>query len=64
MRQFIIASGIVFTVVSAAWITRLVLGIPIVVNGYSVPVAWSIAPLIVTGGLAVWAFRLLRVVKA
>jgi hypothetical protein len=64
MRPFLIASGIVFTVVSAAWITRLVMGIPVVVNGYSVPVAWSIVPLVVTGSLALWAFKLLREVKA
>jgi hypothetical protein len=64
MRQFIVTSALVFTFVCAAWITRLVLGVPIVVNGYSVPVTWSIVPMLVTGAMAVWAFRLARNAKA
>jgi hypothetical protein len=64
MRAFTVASGIVFTLVSCAWITRLILGVPVIVNGYSVPVTWSIVPTLVTGAMAVWAFRLARDAKA
>lgn len=64
MRLFLITSALVFTFVCAAWITRLILGMPIIVNGYSVPVSWSVVPMLVTGAMAVWAFRLTRDVKA
>jgi hypothetical protein len=64
MRQFLTFTGIVFTVVCAAWLSRLILGFPIAVNGYSVPVSWSVVPVLITGALALWAFRLLRNAKA
>lgn len=58
MKSFLVASGTVFGAVSIAWLVRFVLALPIVVNGYPVPVWFSAIPLIVTGGFAVWAFRL------
>ena len=64
MRQFLTASGIVFTFVCGAWITRLILGTPVRVNGFDVPVALSVVPIVITGAMAVWAFRLMRGVKA
>ena len=64
MRQFLTVSGIVFTFVCAAWITRMILGTPVRVNGFDVPVALSVVPMLVTGGMAIWAFRLMRDAKA
>jgi hypothetical protein len=64
MRHFVITSALVFTLVCAGWLTRIILGFPIVVNGYSVPVTWSVVPMLVTGAMAVWAFRVARDAKA
>jgi len=58
MKGFHLASGSLFAIVSGAWLVRLMLAWPIVVNGYDVPVWFSVIPAVVTGGFAVWAFRL------
>jgi hypothetical protein len=64
MRAFLAASGTVFAIVCAGWATRLILGTPVRVNSFDVPVALSIIPMLITGGLAFWAFRLLPRAKA
>ena len=57
MKGFLLASGALFAIVSAAWLVRLMIGWTIVVNGYDVPLWFSVIPAIVTGGFAVQAFR-------
>ena len=64
MRQFLTVSGIVFTFVCVAWTARMILGTPVRVNGFDVPVALSVVPMLVTGAMAIWAFRLMRDAKA
>jgi hypothetical protein len=63
MRSFLAASAAVFTVVCAAWATRLILGTPVRVNGYDVPVMLSVIPMLITGAMAYWAVRLMPQVK-
>ena len=58
MQRFLIASGMLFSFVAVAWLCRLLLAVPITVNGYQVPVWLSVVPMFITGSLAVWAFRL------
>ena len=64
MHRFAIVSGSVFAVVAGAWALRLIMAMPIVVNGYSIPNWFSAIPLAVTGALAIWAFRLARTSRA
>lgn len=60
MQRFAMVAGTVFTVVAAAWALRFAIAIPIIVNGYDVPVWFSAFPLLASGSLAIWAFRLAR----
>ena len=58
MQRFLIVAGVLFAFIAVVWLCRLVLGVPIMVNGYSVPLWVSVVPIVVTGSLAIWAFRL------
>jgi hypothetical protein len=60
MRSFLLTTGVIFSAVAVAWLLRLVLAVPVQVGGVSVPVWASLGPLVVTGSLAIWAFRLAR----
>jgi hypothetical protein len=64
MRQFFGISALVFSIVCAAWATRMIFGTPIRVNGFDIPVAYSIVPMLITGAMAVWAMRLFVRVNA
>jgi hypothetical protein len=63
MRKFLAATGTVFAIVCTAWASRLILGWPIQVAGFDVPVMFSLLPMLVTGALAIWAFRLIPQAK-
>lgn len=60
MRRYELVSGILFTLISLAQLTRTLLGWPAQVNGVDIPVWWSGVAFLVTGTLAVWAFRSAR----
>lgn len=57
MRRYVQVSGALFTLISLAQLTRSILGLPAQVGGISIPVWFSIVAFIVTGSLAIWAFR-------
>ena len=57
MRRYELVSGIIFTIVSLAQLTRSVLGWPVQVDGYGVPVWVSWVAFVIAGGMAIWAFR-------
>jgi hypothetical protein len=59
MRSYVVVSGIVFDVLTALQLIRLLLGWPVIVNGFAVPLWVSGVAAIVAGSLAVWAMRLL-----
>lgn len=57
MRRYAQVSGTFMSLLALAHVARLVFGWPIRVAGVDVPVWVSIIPVIVVGGLAVWALR-------
>ena len=60
MHRFLMASGTLFSLIALAWLGRVLLAIPINVNGYAVPLWLSVVPIVVSGSLAIWAFRLAK----
>ena len=50
-------SGTVFAIVALVQLIRTVLGWPVQVDLFTVPVWFSGVAFLVTGGLAIWAFR-------
>ena len=57
MRGYELVSGIFFSILSLAQLTRTLLGWPVQVAGFTVPVWFSGVAFVITGGLALWAFR-------
>jgi hypothetical protein len=57
MRRYELVSGIIFTVVAFVQLLRTVLGWPVQVDLFTVPVWLSGVAFLITGGMAVWAFR-------
>jgi hypothetical protein len=58
MRKYVLVSGLVFDVITAAQLVRLLLGWPVTVAGVAVPLWASAIAAVVAGSLAVWAMRL------
>jgi len=57
-RQYCVLSGVLFALVALAHLLRIVNNVPILVDEYTVPMAFSWFGLVVPGALALWAFRL------
>ena len=57
MRRYHIVSGTLFTIIALAQLTRTLLGWPLQVDGVDVPVWVSGLAFLITGSMAVWAFR-------
>ena len=57
MRRYELVSGIIFTIVALAQLTRTLLGWTAQVEGFSVPVWASGVAFVIAGGMAIWAFR-------
>ena len=57
MRSYEQVSGTVFAIVAFVQLMRIVLGWPVQVDLFTVPIWFSVVAFLVTGGLAVWAFR-------
>jgi hypothetical protein len=57
MRRYELVSGIFLSIIALAQLTRTLLGWPVQVDGYNVPVWMSGVAFLIAGGLAVWAFR-------
>lgn len=62
-RHYCITSGVVFALLALVHVWRLVLGSPIQIGAWSVPLSFSAVGAIVAGGFAVWAFRSARGTK-
>lgn len=58
MRTYVLASGLVFDAITALQLARLLLGWPVTVAGFVVPLWASAIAAVVAGSLAVWAMRL------
>jgi hypothetical protein len=57
MRRYEQVSGTIFAIVSLVQLTRIVLGWPVQIDLFTVPIWFSGIALIVSGGLSIWAFR-------
>jgi hypothetical protein len=57
MRRYELVSGIIFTVMAFVQLLRTVLGWPVQVDLFTVPVWFSGVAFLITGGMAIWAFR-------
>jgi len=59
MRTYLIASTIAFDIIATAQLVRLVLRVPVLVNGFSVPLWASAIAVVVLGGFGVAGMRLI-----
>jgi hypothetical protein len=57
MRRYELVSGTIFAIVSLVQLTRIVLGWPVQIDLFTVPVWFSGVAFIVAGALSIWAFR-------
>ena len=57
MPRYEHVSGAFFALVSLAQLIRAVLAVPVQVGSYTIPVFASVIAFVVTGALAIWAFR-------
>lgn len=57
MRRYEMVSGIIFTLMAIVQLLRTVLGWPVQIDLFTVPVWFSALAFLVLGGMAVWAFR-------
>jgi len=60
MRRYEQVSGTIFAVIALAQLTRSLLGWPAQVGSVSIPIWLSIIAFLITGSLAIWAFRASR----
>jgi hypothetical protein len=60
MRRYELVSGIIFAIVAIVQLIRTVLGWPVQVDLFTVPVWLSGVAFLITGGMAIWAFRSAR----
>ena len=60
MRRYELVSGTIFTIMAFAQLLRTVMGWPVQVDLFTVPVWLSGVAFLVTGGMAIWAFRSAR----
>ena len=61
MRRYEQVSGAVFSVMALAQLIRSVLGLPAQVGSFAIPVWLSVIAFVITGSLALWAFRVSKV---
>ena len=59
-KTYCTVSGLLFALVALAHLIRIINGMPVQVDDYSVPMLVSWIGLVVPAGLALWAFRLMR----
>jgi hypothetical protein len=57
MRRYELVSGIIFTIVAFVQLLRTVLGWPVQIDLFTVPVWLSGVAFLITGSMAIWAFR-------
>jgi hypothetical protein len=57
MRSYELVSGIFFSILALAQLTRTLLGWTVQVAGFTVPVWFSGVAFVLVGAMALWAFR-------
>jgi hypothetical protein len=63
MRAYMQLSGTLFSAIALAHALRLIQRWPVEVAGWAVPLWISVVALLLTGALAIWAFRALGQLK-
>ena len=64
LRRYCAVSGVLFALVAAAHLLRILLALPIRVDAYVVPMSISWIGFVVPLVLAIWAFRTARGTRA
>jgi hypothetical protein len=59
MRSYVIASSILFDLITAGQLVRFFMRWPVTVAGVGIPVWVSAVIAIITGTFAIWAFRII-----
>lgn len=59
-KTYCLVSGALLAAVGLAHLLRVVYGMSVMVDEYSVPMFLSWVGFVVTGCLAIWAFRIIR----
>ena len=59
-KNYCVVSGVLFLLVALAHLLRIVYGMSIQIDDFAVPMLASSIGLMVSAGLAFWAFRLTR----
>ncbi len=57
MRRYEFVSGFVFSIIALAQLTRALLGWPVRVDGFAVPIWVSGVAFFIAASFAVWGFR-------
>jgi hypothetical protein len=57
MRRYTLVSGIFLALLTCVQVARVIMGWPVSVAGFDIPVWASVIAAVVAGSLAVWAFR-------
>ncbi|HEX9309612.1 MAG TPA: hypothetical protein VF887_02260 [Gemmatimonadaceae bacterium] len=57
MRRYELVSGIIFTIMALVQLARTLLAWPLQIASFSVPIWPSGVAFIITGSMAIWAFR-------
>lgn len=60
MRSYELVSGFVFAIVALAQLTRVLLGWPVRVDGFFIPIWVSVVAFVITATLSVWGIRAAR----
>jgi len=60
VRRYEHVSGTIFALVAVAQLTRALLGLPVQIGGFAIPIWCSFVAFLFTGGLALWALRASR----
>lgn len=58
LKNYCNVTGVLFSLVALAHLSRIVLGLPVLIGDYALPMSISWIATIVPAGLAVWGFRL------
>ena len=57
MRRYVQISGALFGLIALAQLSRSILGLPAQVGNFAIPIWFSIVVFLITGSMAIWAFR-------
>ena len=60
IKNYCMVSGVLFSLVALAHLSRIVYGMSVEVDGYSVPMFLSWVGFVIPVCLAFWAFRIVR----